>query len=268
MTINIGRRQFISVLGSVAAAWPLAANAAVAPEYRWESAAPSIVLVAPEGVGGQVILKSLAITMDCGHDCVVTSSYLLASAQAQSVQVAVLSGEPSTLRIQLQGRAVTTSSAREADPAALDRIGVPILQQPGLSTVAVTLPVAAGPNEITVVEHASLSTRGRGTNAVVRAVEIIPAPLRGWNLAPEFTFSTRLGYGGELLADLKAAGLKDEPITPLCVRYGGDRDPSTVSLGTVEGSGGREYFTASFDRDFPATLSWQIGNAAAARYWN
>jgi hypothetical protein len=268
MTINIGRRQFIAVLGSVAAARPLAANAAVAPEYRWESAAPSIVLVAPEGVGGHVILKSLAMTMDCGHDCVVASSYLLASAQAQSVQVAVLSGEPSNLRIQLQGRPVTTSPARAADPATLDRIGVPVLQQSGLSAVAVTLPLAAGQNEITVVEHVSLSTRGRGTNAVVRAVEIIPAPLRGWNLAPEFTFSPRLGYGSELLTDLKAAGLKDEPIMPLCVRYGSDRDPSTVSLGTVEGSGGREYFTANFDRDFPAALSWQIGNAAAARYWN
>jgi hypothetical protein len=66
---------------------------------------------------------------------------------------------------------------------------------------------------------------------------------------------------------VRAAGLKEEPITPLCVRYGGERDPSKVPLGTVKGSTGLEYFAASFDHDLPGTLSWQIGNAVGARYW-
>jgi len=248
--------------------WPLVTDAAIASEYRWEIAAPLVVLGAPKSVGNQVILNSLAITIDCGHDCVVTSSYVLVSERAQSVQVAVISGEPSSLRILLQGRQVTMSPAREAGQADLDRSGVPMFVQPvDLSTITATLSLAVGKNEIFVRECLPMGTRGRGTNAVVRAVEVVPAPLRHWNLGREFILSTRLSYGSELLADLKAAGLKEEPITPLCVRYGGERDPSKVPLGTVKGSTGLEYFAASFDHDLPGTLSWQIGNAVGARYW-
>ncbi len=267
MVIRIGRREATFGIGCITLVWPLVTGAAVAPEYRWESVAPMIVLVSP--VGGRVALKSVAIELDCGHDCIVTSSYLLVSEQAQSVGVTAISGQPSSLRIRSRESQATMSPVRATGQADLDRIGAPRLVAPGdLSTVAVTLVLAAGINEITIFEHVPLATRGRGTNAAVRAVEIVAAPLRDWNVSPGFTLATKLSYGSELIADLRAAGLEDGVISPLCVRYGGGRDPSIASLDEVKSAHGLGYFTASFDHDFPTILSFQVGNAVGARYWN
>ena len=207
--------------------------------------------------------------MDCDAVCNFTTVYALLSEKPQRKVLTLLVVDPRSLGIELAHHSISGSAPRKPSAEDLDRFGLDPKADPpphyaSYPAVDIELPLVAGPNELVIKQKLPMSTRGRGTDQVVRVMLLNLWSLRSWNKDDDFALYLNYAFGPAAVT--QADGLRDNHVEPLCTISGYDYDNMEVPLvGYRDDRTGRVQYPILYRFVLPAMVDCRVGGRSGLR---